>query len=187
MHSSLFALLEANSLGPGAGRSQIHNTGSKPEGRRDSSRGLTSIQLAGTITGKHEVGAKEAKLNLFVLGYTLTLSFLTPPEQSYLRCTQKGSIGLGKMLMGQRGHNNRHQRNLIYLITTLIKKHLKSRWNSTMWRECVHCNLNTICQMNIKPLYSVVSYPLAQEGFSFTDLHRGIPGSRTPHTHKSSM
>lgn len=38
--SSLSALLELNDPGPGAGRSQMHQAGSKPEGRRDSSIGL---------------------------------------------------------------------------------------------------------------------------------------------------
>lgn len=38
--SSLSALLEPNDPGPGAGGSQMHQAGSKPEGRRDGSIGL---------------------------------------------------------------------------------------------------------------------------------------------------
>lgn len=33
-----------------------------------------------------------------------------------------------------------------------------------MWREQLHCNLNTTCQMKTEPLHSVVSYPRPQEG-----------------------
>lgn len=42
-----------------------------------------NTQLIGTATGNHKADAKEVKLNLFALGYTLILSFLL--------CTQEHS------------------------------------------------------------------------------------------------
>lgn len=49
--------------------------------------------------GKHEAHAKEVKLNLFALGYTLILSFLTPARAEL--SAHRRVPGLAKMFMGQ--------------------------------------------------------------------------------------
>lgn len=56
---------------------------------------------------KHESGAK-VKLNLFALGYTLILSFLTLPRAELSAHSRVPS--LAKMFMGQKGRHKGHRR-----------------------------------------------------------------------------
>lgn len=90
--------------------------------------------------------------------------------------------GLSKMFMGKKGHHNGHQRNKNTLLLPSLRSILKVGEIMLCKREQLHCNLNTTGQMKIKPLHSVVSYPLTSGRLwdsSFTNLHVGIPGSRT--------